>query len=84
MSQLYKLEQIMCIKIININDAILKTLLNWVVHFNITLTQETSASLNQNSSFFYNYMKEAIENRFWVQSTFKQQSYSSDIIWCYK
>lgn len=65
----------MCVKLINMNDGFLKTFFNLGVHFIITVMEEMCASLNQNSSFIYSSMNEAIESRLRVQSTFKQQSH---------
>lgn len=60
----------MCIKMINTNDGILKTILNPRDHFNITLMVD---GLNQSSSFIYGHMNEAFKSRLWVLSTFKRQ-----------
>lgn len=60
----------MCIKMINMYDGILKTLHNPRDHFNITLME---GGLNQSSTFIYSHMNEAIESRLRVLGTFKQQ-----------
>lgn len=60
MLQLDKLSQMMCIKMINMNDGILNTSLNPRDRFSITLMED---GVNQSSSFIYSHMNEAIEGR---------------------
>lgn len=69
-----------CVKMINMSDGILKTSLHPRDRFNITLME---GGLNQSSRFIYSHMNEAIESRLRAPSTFKQQLFpphQTDII----
>ena len=76
MPQLYNLSQMLCVKIINMYDGILKALLNPRDYVSITLMED---GLNQSSTFIYSHMNGAIESRLRESSTFTQQLFFSHI-----